>query len=108
MTDNTTIQAETETPASDLPYQINEFGQKSTEVTLITPIRDIEKITLIEPKAAQMKGVSLIGVNDLNVETLMILIPRVSTPALTTADIANMSMVEIMNVGGSLRSFLVQ
>lgn len=67
----------------------------------------IETITLIRPNAGSLRGLSLIDVAQMNVTALQKLLPRISNPVLTEADISNMDPADLTKCGVEVASFLL-
>ncbi|WP_219597452.1 phage tail assembly protein, partial [Aeromonas salmonicida] len=63
-------------------------------VTLDTPIQrgdtTITEIQLRKPKAGEMRGLNMTDVVQMDVNALTKLLPRITTPILTEAEIGNM------------------
>jgi len=85
------------------------------KITLQTPLqRDKEKVTEIslrKPKAGEMRGLQLTMILQMDVATLQKLLPRVTEPALTPAELDQMDIddfsalaFEVLGFfGGSMR-----
>lgn len=80
----------------ELDEPINRGGQK------------ISKITLRRPKAGALRGLSLMNVANMEVSTLIKLLPRISDPVLTEYDINNMDPSDLTALGVEVASFLPQ
>jgi len=65
----------------------------------------IDSVTLRKPKAGELRGVSLMDLAQLDVTALQRIIPRVSIPTLTEADVANMCLADLLAVGAELAGF---
>lgn len=80
-------------------------------VTLSTPIKRgeqrITEVTLREPNAGALRGISLTDVLQLNVSAMIELLPRITEPALIRQEIAAMGPVDITAVGVELVGFFV-
>lgn len=83
--------------------------QTSKPVTLDDPIprgeQTIDTVTLRKPRAGELRGVSLLELAQLDVAALQTVLPRISTPTLTTADVAAMSPADLLVVGAELAGF---
>jgi hypothetical protein len=80
-------------------------------LTLDTPLvrgnQTIEKITLRKPKSGELRGVSLSDLVSLDVVALSKVLPRISSPTLTEADIANIDPADLVQLGGMFAGFLM-
>lgn len=83
---------------------------KITKITLSKPIGKGEgktkEINLREPKAGELRGIAMIGVYQMDVETFDVLLPRITTPQITKQDITDMSMLDIGKLMGGVLNFL--
>lgn len=79
--------------------------------TLDTPLvrgnQTIDAITLRKPKAGELRGVSLSDLVSLDVAALSKVLPRISTPVLTEADVANIDPADLVQLGGIFAGFLM-
>jgi len=80
-------------------------------VTLDTPIQrgeqTIASITLRKPKSGELRGCSLSDLAQLDVAALGRLLPRISSPTLTTADVDNLDPADLMKLGAEVVGFLL-
>lgn len=65
----------------------------------------IDEITLAEPKAGQLRGLNMQRVLGMDVGELMKLIPRISTPSLTPAQVEELSMPDFSEIAGQIFVF---
>lgn len=97
----------------------NEEVKPVTKVTMNTVVveldepisrggEQIKKITLRRPKSGALRGLSLVNVANMEVSTLIKLLPRISDPALTEHDINNMDPSDLTALGVEVASFLPQ
>nr|WP_300309231.1 phage tail assembly protein [Halomonas sp.] len=81
------------------------------EITLETPIqrgeKAIEKIFLRKPTAGELRGLALSEVLQLQVDALVKLTPRLSSPALTEPEMRNLDPADLVQIGGAIASFLL-
>lgn len=106
MTDTT---AQDQTPdASASPTD----AANMSSVPLDTPIergrQKIDEVFLRKPNAGELRGVSLTALLQMEVDALITLLPRISTPALTTHDVRNMDPADLVQCGGVVAGFLLQ
>lgn len=86
--------------------------KNTVTVKLDEPIKRGEKlineIQLRRPKSGALRGLSLINVANMEVSTLLKLLPRISEPALTEHDINNMDPSDLTALGMEVAGFLPQ
>ncbi|QDQ87647.1 phage tail assembly protein [Alcaligenaceae bacterium SJ-26] len=84
----------------------------SAIVTLDAPIKrgetEITEIVIRKPNAGALRGLSLINVVNMDVQTLIKLLPRVSTPTLTEPEVTLMDPADLAAAGIEVASFLAQ
>jgi hypothetical protein len=78
--------------------------------TLESPIiRGDQKITLValrKPNTEATRGLQLATLAQMDVDQLAKLLPRISTPALTEHDVAQMDVADLMKAGSIVLGFL--
>ncbi len=67
----------------------------------------IKEITLRKPITGELRGTSLSALVSLDVEALQRVLPRISTPTLTEADIGQLDPADLVQLGGAFASFLL-
>ncbi len=67
----------------------------------------ITEIQLRKPKAGEMRGLNMTDVVQMDVNALTKLLPRITTPILTEAEIGNMDPADLMQLGSEVSIFLV-
>lgn len=84
-------------------------SNSSKPVTLDEPIvrgeQIIDSVVLRKPKAGELRGVSLMDLAQLDVTALQRILPRITIPTLTEADVANMCLADLLAVGAELAGF---
>lgn len=79
-------------------------------ITLDTPIargnKAIAQIDLRKPLAGALRGVSLVDVLQMDVIALTTVLPRITEPALTEAEIRNMDPADLVQLGATLTEFV--
>lgn len=80
-------------------------------ITLETPIQrgeeTIKTVTIRKPGTGELRGLSLTAVLKLDVDSLITLIPRVSSPTLTKHDVSEMDLADTLNIGSEIGGFLL-
>lgn len=83
----------------------------TTTIVLDEPIQrgetKIERIDLRRPKAGELRGVSLTDLLQMDVGALIKVLPRISTPPLTDADVSAMDTADLVQCGGVVAGFLL-
>lgn len=81
-------------------------------VTLDTPIikgdTSIDTLQLRKPRAGEMRGLSMVDVGQLKIDALIKLVPRISVPTITEADVANLDPADLLAIGTEIGGFLLQ
>lgn len=67
----------------------------------------LTEIQLRKPKAGEMRGLNMTDVVQMDVNALTKLLPRITTPILTEAEIGNMDPADLMQLGSEVSTFLV-
>lgn len=85
--------------------------KETKTITLDTPItrgdQTITTVTLIKPKTRGFTGVALNDVLHMSVDALTHILPRMTDPILTKADIARMDITDTLQLGAAVVSFLL-
>ncbi|WP_225775899.1 phage tail assembly protein [Pseudomonas sp. Marseille-Q5115] len=80
-------------------------------VTLDTPIvrgdSTINSIDVRKPQAGELRGVNLTDVLQLDVNALIKVLPRVTTPTLTDQELRRMDPADFMQLGNEMSGFLL-
>ncbi|NOK40826.1 phage tail assembly protein [Burkholderia thailandensis] len=103
---NTKQSAATETDAPDTPAQ-DDPNTHTLDTPLVRGNQTIDAITLRKPKSGELRGVSLSDLVSLDVAALSKVLPRISTPMLTEADVANIDPADLVQLGGIFAGFLM-
>lgn len=80
-------------------------------IKLDTPIvrgeQTIKEVSIAKPNAGALRGTSLIAVIQMDVQALSLVLPRITTPALTQHDVMQMDPADLMAIGTEVSGFLV-
>ena len=80
-------------------------------VTLDAPIvrgsQTIASVDLRRPKSGELRGVNLSDLAQLDVTALIKVLPRVSMPTLTSADVESLDPSDLMKLGSEVVGFLL-
>ena len=75
-------------------------------ITLKNPIKNgdksITEVTVRRPSAGEMRGFTLVDVNTLDINTLIKLIPRITTPPMTESQAELLAFDDISAIGLAL------
>lgn len=81
-------------------------------ITLDTPIKRgdqvIEHVTVAKPTAGSLRNCSIVNVVQMDVTTLTTLLPRITTPTLTEADIKTMDVADLTAIATEVSGFFVK
>lgn len=81
-------------------------------VILDTPIirgkTVIDSITLRKPQSGELRGVHLVDLLNMDVATLMKVLPRISAPGITAPEAASMDPADLLACGSKISGFLLQ
>lgn len=81
-------------------------------VTLDTPINRgktvIDSITLRKPQSGELRGVQLVDLLNMDVATLIKILPRISAPGITAPEVASMDPADLLACGSKISGFLLQ
>lgn len=61
--------------------------------------KEISEVTIREPKGGELRGVSLGDFSELNVDVILKVLPRVSSPAITEQEGESLHLMDLMSIG---------
>ena len=83
----------------------------TASVPLDTPIKrgeqEITEITLRKPDSGALRGANLADLLQMNVDALITVTPRISTPTLTEAEVRRMDPADLVQIGKEVAGFLL-
>ena len=81
-------------------------------VELDTPIlrgkTEINSVTVRKPQSGALRGTRLQALMDMDVNALITVLPRITTPALTTAEINEMDPADLVSLSVEVVTFLLK
>lgn len=81
-------------------------------VELDTPIlrgeTEITSVTVRKPQSGALRGTRLQALMDMDVNALITVLPRITTPALTTAEINEMDPADLVSLSVEVVTFLLK
>lgn len=81
-----------------------------TTVTLDEPIKreggDIASVQVRRPCSGELRGLSLAELLNTNVDPLVKLLPRITIPTLTEAEVKKLAPADLVQFGGAVVNFL--
>jgi len=84
---------------------------KPNTITLDTPLKrgdqTLTAITLRKPSAGELRGLKLFDVLQLDVTALQTLLPRITSPALTSHDVGQLDLPDLLTLGAEVSGFFV-
>ena len=98
-------------PADTEQSDVQPLADDNT-VVLDTPIRRgttvIDRITLRKPNSGELRGVSLSDLLQMDVNSLVKVVPRISSPLLTAVEVTSMDPADLFALGTKVSGFLLQ
>jgi hypothetical protein len=95
------------TPEAEQPKNPNE-----EVVELDTPIvrgeQSVTSLVLRKPMSGELRGVKLSDLINMDVQSLRVVLPRITTPTLSDIEIGRMDPADLLACGVAVVSFLVQ
>lgn len=86
-------------------------GIPTETVDLDTPLQrgrqTVTQINIRKPLAGAFRGTNLVDVMQMDVQALTRVLPRITDPALTEAEIRNMNPADLVQLGSVVSGFLV-
>lgn len=80
-------------------------------ITLDAPIQRgdqlINTVSIRKPMAGELRGVSLMAIMQMDVSAIIHLLPRVTTPSLTTQEVERMDPADLLQLTTTVTSFLL-
>lgn len=84
--------------------------QNENTVELETPIKrgdtEIKQVDVIKPTAGSLRGVRLADLCQSDVDALLTVLPRITSPSLTKPECNNLDPVDLISLGGKVIGFL--
>lgn len=77
------------------------------ETTIVRGDQKIKEVTVTKPNAGALRGTSVSALIQMDVNALIVVLPRVTTPTLTTADVAAMDPVDLCALGVEVAGFFL-
>ena len=81
-------------------------------VALDTPLKRgktlVDVITLRKPMSGELRGVHLADLLNMDVATLIKILPRISRPSITAPEAAAMDPADLLAIGSKISGFLLQ
>lgn len=98
-------------PAATAPETPAASTTQSVTVRLACPIRraggDIAEITLRKPRAGALRGLKIEDLYQTDVNALIVLLPRITEPALIPAEIEDMESEDLIELAGAVKGFFM-
>lgn len=83
----------------------------TTVVPLDKPLKrgdtEITRVTVRKPHGGELRGTSTRRLLDMETDDLFTVLPRITDPALTAADLHRMDGADILQLGGAVAGFLL-
>lgn len=98
----------TQTPEANIPAPAL---PQTVTIALTTPIQrgetTITQIVLRKPKAGELRSLKVEDMFTTDVNTLFVLLPRISLPTLLEKDIANLESEDLLEFAGAVKGFFM-
>ena len=98
-------------PAATEQPDVQPLADDNT-VVLDSPIRrgvtTIDSITLRKPRSGELRGVSLVELLQMDVASLIKVVPRISSPTLTAIEVSGMDPADLLALSSKISGFLLQ
>lgn len=83
----------------------------SEPVELDTPIRrgaqEIAAVQIRKPNSGELRGLNLVDLGQMHVDSLIKVLPRLTVPAITPIEAAQMNPADLLACGAEVASFLL-
>lgn len=93
------------------PEDTTTTAKDKNSITLDTPIirgdQKINKLFLRKPMAGELRGLNLTDLIQMDVVALHKVLPRISDPTLTEAEVGAMDPADLLSCGSKVASFLL-
>ena len=100
-----------EKPAGTTNPAATQKDPNSEFIELDEPIKrgtsEITEVTLRKPVSGALRGISLVELMQMDVQSLGKVIPRISTPTLTEHEVLGMDPADLVKCGVAVSSFLL-
>lgn len=83
------------------------FVTVSLETPLVRGEQTIEQVQLRKPASGELRGCSLVGLSQLDFAELRRVIPRITQPVLTEADVDRLDPADLVAIGAEVSGFLL-
>lgn len=88
------------------------MNEKNNTIVLDHPIKRgeqlIDSLQLRKPSVGALRGIKMIDLLQMEVSTLAVLLPRISTPTLTAADVNQLDPADLIVIASEVASFFLQ
>lgn len=68
----------------------------------------VDSLTLRKPASGELRGVSLLDLMQMDVQALSKVLPRITSPSLTTQEVSAMDPADLLACGVAVSGFLLQ
>ena len=86
-------------------------AKTTTTITLELPIKRgdqvIDTITLRKPRSGELRGVKLLDLLQMDATALHVVLPRITSPILTTNDVAALDPADLLQLGTEVSGFFM-
>lgn len=68
---------------------------------------EIKEVVIRKPNSGTLRGVRLVALMEMDVDSMMVILPRITIPALTKQEIIVMAPGDLISMAGEVVSFLL-
>lgn len=91
--------------------EVTAANPQTITVKLAFPIKrkggDVTEVTLRKPKAGAMRGLKIEDLYSTDVNSLLILLPRITEPTLIAAEIEELESEDLIELAGAVKGFFM-
>jgi hypothetical protein len=85
----------------------NIFSTVELDEPIIRGDTQIDRITLRRPKSGELRGLSMVDIVKLEADAIIKLVPRISDPVLTEADMVELTPADMFLLSTEIANFLL-
>lgn len=109
MTDKTKgVDQSTADEQTAAPVQSHDRRTVDLDVPVLCGNREVTQLVLRRPNAGALRGISLVDIANMDVVSLQRLLPRITEPVLTTAEVAALDLADLTSIGVEVAGFLAK
>jgi len=99
-------------PTQQTYSPLQELVTEEHTILLDTPIirgkNSLNTLSLRKPQSGELRGVQLVELLNMDVTTLIKILPRITSPSITAPEAASMDPADLLACGSKISGFLLQ